>query len=348
MVGHQSGGAANEHRRARAGTAGVLRGNDGGGELRGRAPHRRPADPASGIPVLNLLLRHRRRIDARNPQPPGQPDRPGDGIPHAVDRGHARPRRRGVRDLHRDLRHPRRIPGEDRPRRADHQHRLSHNRPAHRWAGPRRGHLIGFLRHDLGLRRRQRDDHRDLHDPPDAPRRLQAGVRRRRRGCGVDGRRVYAADHGRRSLPARRTDRDQLFRDRQDRGHPGTALLPVGRADRLFSRRPRQAPWRSGRRAAAVGRHHPAPSSATADTDHDLLPGDRRFGVPRRRQDHRLDHHAEAHGSAGVDTDGAVADVVEAVSRDLGRGRTRRLLLWHANRRPVQMAGRGPHRHRHR
>ncbi len=69
--------------------------------------------------------------------------------------------------------------------------------------GPAKVAVISLrpVRHGVRLLRRQHRHHRLRHHPHDEEDGLQAGVRRRRRGRGLDRRPDHAAHHGRRRLP---------------------------------------------------------------------------------------------------------------------------------------------------
>ena len=79
--------------------------------------------------------------------------------------------------------------------------------------------------HDLRLGRRQRRGERPVHHPADEALRLQAGLRRRRRGDVVDGRPDHAAGHGRGRLHHGRDAEHPLRRGGQGGDHPGDPLL---------------------------------------------------------------------------------------------------------------------------
>ena len=108
----------------------------------------------------------------------------------------------------------------------------------HQVGGPGQGRLRHqrAVRHRLRQRGRQRDDHRHLHDPADAPDRLPAGVRRRGRGGGLDRRPDHAADHGRRRLRDGRVPR-RLLPARRGRGaDPGACSTSSRCSCRCISR----------------------------------------------------------------------------------------------------------------
>ena len=335
VVDLQQAGADRAHRRPGADAGHLLFRHAGGLELRDRAPYRRPDHSADRLPVLRLFVRADRAGDAGPAAACGALGRAGDGVPVPVDRRHDRADHRGVRDLHRHLRDPRRLPGKNRRRLADHRCGLPADRAAHRRPRPGGGYLERPVWHDLGLRRRQRGDHRHLHHSAHEARRLSRRVRRRGRGGGLHRRRLYAADHGRGRVPARGAHRDELLHGGQDRRDSGDTLLSVGRVDRLFPRRALRAARRIGRRTAALEPHRSAHAPAAADPGDGLSAGDRRLAAAGGGQDHRADRHVTDGRSGGRGPHALVRPQLEDISRHRICGRRLCLFLWRGDRRAL-------------
>ena len=169
-----------------------------------------------------------------------------------ADHRHALPRhRRHLRhadlrllDLHLPVHPLRRVPGARRHDRPLHRRRAWARRAQPRRAGEGRRRLLCADGDDQRLGRRQRRHHRAVHDSLDEALRLQARLRRRRRGDIIDGRADHAAGDGGGRLHHGRDARRALPRGGEGGDRAGRPL---------FRHRLHDGASRS--RAAWTGRH---------------------------------------------------------------------------------------------
>ncbi len=234
----------------------------------GRHPHHRAG-------VRGGAAHHGFRAAADLPDVPGlRPVRPVParraGAPWlraGPDRRPARLRHRGylrhadlrVVELHLPVHPVRRLPRAGRHDHAVHRLRARPVRPHQGRPGQGGGGVVGADGHDQRLGRGQRGHHGSVHDPADEALRLQAGLRRRRRGHVEHGRADHAAGDGRGGLHHGRDHRRALCRDLQGRGHPGDAVFPHRLPDGAPGSRARRAGGHpEGRMPRPLGRDQAA------------------------------------------------------------------------------------------
>lgn len=225
-------------RRADPGRHGRRRGADRPG-LRGGATGdgHRLADHLRAVSCLWPV----RRTPAGRPGPPRlrlRPDRQPAVVRYRRSLRHADLR---IGHLHLSVHPVRRLPRAGRHDPPVHRFRHGPVRSPGRRAGQGLGILLGADGHHHRLRRGQRGHHRTVHHPADEAFRLQAGVRRRRRGDREHGQPTDAAGDGGGGVHYGRDHQRPLRGDRQGGADPGPAVFRLG----VLDGPPRGPPGRS-------------------------------------------------------------------------------------------------------